>query len=109
MRTNDTTTTVAPSPVAVHVVLTQPSHGDRVRVIGGQSAPLEYVLTVTNSGDTPSGPIEVTDTPSACAADLEGKEDAVANVQLYSMSECNEDYPLPATISKSNEAYDFES
>ena len=59
--TTTTTTTTVPLPASIDLVLSQPSHGDGVKVIGGQSAPLEYVLTVTNSGDAPSGPIVVTD------------------------------------------------
>lgn len=70
--TTTTTTTAVPEPASVQVVLSQPSPGLDTTIISGQSAPLEYQLTVTNSGDEPSGPVVVTDTvawPTTLIAD----------------------------------------
>jgi uncharacterized repeat protein (TIGR01451 family) len=63
--TSSTSTTLAPRPASVEVVLSQLSPGTGTTVISGQAAPLGYLLTVTNSGDEPSGPVVVIDTVSA--------------------------------------------
>ena len=59
--TTTTTTTTIPLPASIDVVLSQPSPGDGTTLISGQVAPVEYLLTVENSGDAPSGQVVVTD------------------------------------------------
>ena len=56
-----TTTTAVPLPASIDVVLSQPSPGAGTTLISGQVAPVEYLLTVENSGDAPSGRVVVTD------------------------------------------------
>ena len=60
----------------INVVKSEPTPGDTVTVIAGQSAPITYNLTVLNTGSEPAADVTVTDVIPTGATYVPGSADA---------------------------------